>query len=151
MRYPLLAVCALALAACAKSETPADTTAAAPATPPPPAPIALADVAGTWDVTTMPMDRDTVLTRAVTTSTATNDGWKLTLDGKTYPTKVLAVAGDSITTETGPFPSVLRKGQRVTIQSVMRLRDGKIVGTIHSKYANGDTATFRITGTKKGP
>jgi hypothetical protein len=150
MRYAL-ALCALALVACAKSEPPADTTAAAPAPPPPPPPIALADVAGTWDVTTMPMDRDTVLTTAVTTATATNDGWTLNLDGKTYPSRVLAVAGDSITTETGPFPSVLRKGQRVTIHNVMRLRDGKMVGTIHAKYANGDTATFRITGTKKAP
>jgi hypothetical protein len=151
MRYTL-ALCALALVACAKTDQPADTTAMTPApAPTPPAPISLADVAGTWDVTTMPMDRDTVLTMAVTTATATNDGWKLNLDGKTYPSRVLAVAGDSITTETGPFPSVLRKGQRVTIHNVMRLRDGKMVGTIHAKYANGDTATFRITGTKKAP
>jgi hypothetical protein len=148
MRYTI-ALCALVLVACAKSEPAADTTAATPAPPPPPPPIALADVAGTWDTKTMPMDRDTVLTTAVTTSTATMEGWKLTLDGKTYPTKVLAVAGDSITTETGPFPSVLRKGQRVTIHNVMRLRDGKIVGTIHAKYSNGDTATMRIEGTKK--
>jgi hypothetical protein len=153
MRRTLL-LCAVVLAACAKSETPAaDTTAAVAAPPPPaaPAPITLADVAGTWDVKAMPMDRDTVLTTSQTIATGTMEGWKLMLDGKTYNTKVVSVAGDSIVSETGPFPSVLRKGQRVTIHNVMRLRDGKMVGTIHAKYSNGDTTTMRVEGTRKGP
>ena len=146
-----LAVCAVILAACAKGEKPADTTAAAPAaaTPAPPAPITLADVAGTWDVKSMPMDRDSVLTTSQIVATGTMEGWKLILDGKTYPSKVLTVSGDSITSSTGPFPSVLRKGQQVTIHSIMRLKDGKLVGVIHANYNGKDTATFRIEGTKK--
>jgi len=151
MRRTLL-LCAVVLAACAKNEQPAaDTTPAAAAPPAAPAPIALADVAGTWDTKSMPMGRDTVLATSEVTATGTMEGWKLKLDGKTYSTKVLSVAGDSIVSETGPFPSVLRKGQRVTINTVTRLRDGKMVGTIHAKYSNGDTTTMRIEGTRKSP
>ena len=144
-----LVVCAVLLAACAKGDKPADTTAAAPATPPPPTPISLADVAGTWAVKTMPVDRDTVLATSEETATSTMEGWKLKLDGKTYNTKVVAVAGDSIITETGPFPSVLRKGQQVSIHTITRLRDGKMVGVNHAKYSTGETATMRLEGTKR--
>ena len=143
-----LVVCAVLLAACASGEKPADTVAAAPAVPPPPAPISLADVAGTWDVKAMPMDRDTVLSTSQTVATGTMEGWKLMIDGKTYPTKVLTVSGDSITTETGPFPSVLRKGQQVTVHNILRMKNGKMVGVIHARYANGDTATLRVEGTR---
>ena len=142
-------VCAVLIAACGSGEKPADTVAAAPATPPPPAPISLADMAGTWDTKTMPVDRDTVLSTAEVTATGTMEGWKLKIGGKTYNTKVVAVAGDSVITETGPFPSVLRKGQTVSIHTISRLRDGKMVGVNHAKYSNGDTATLRLEGTKK--
>ena len=30
------------------------------------------------------------------------------------------------------------------------IRDGKMVGTIHAKYANGDTLTMRTEATRKG-
>jgi hypothetical protein len=29
------------------------------------------------------------------------------------------------------------------------MKDGKLVGVIHAKYPNGDTATLRITATRK--
>ena len=151
MRRTLL-LCAVVVAACAKTETPAaDTTPAMAPAPAMPAPISLADVAGTWNTKTMPMMRDTVLATSEVTATGTMEGWKLKLEGKTYPTRVVAVAGDSIVTETGPFPSVLRKGQQATIHNVMRLKDGKMVGTIHAMYSKGDTATMRIEGTRKSP
>jgi hypothetical protein len=144
-------LCALIIAACAKNEQAAtDTTTAAAATPPAPAPIALADVAGTWEGKAMPMDRDTVVTTFEVTATATNDGWKMKLANGVSPTlKVVSVAGDSIVTEAGPYASATRRGQQVSVHQIMRLRDGKLVGVTHARYSNGDTATFRTEATKK--
>jgi len=152
-----LALCAIALVACAKTEQKPDTTTPAAATPTPtpaPAPPAIspADVAGTWEGQVMPMDKDTVLTTVTLIQTATMDGWKMKLPNGANPAvKVLSVAGDSIVVEAGPFASAVRKGQQVTTHSVYRLKDGKLVGTVHAKYANGDSATFRSTATKKTP
>jgi predicted lipoprotein len=146
-----LVICALVLAACAKSEQPAaDTTAATPAPPPTPPPISLADVAGVWESKVMPVDRDTVVTTAELTATSTMTGWKQKLpNGVNADVRVVSVAGDSIVTESGPFKSVLRKGQMVSTHQISRLRDGQMQGVIHAKYKNGDTATLRFVATKK--
>ena len=98
----------------------------------------------------MPMDKDTVLFTATETNTATMDGWTMKLpNGETPKVKVVALEGDSVVTEAGPFKSQLRKGQMVTTHAVARLKDGKLVTVLHAKYANGDTATLRMVGTKK--
>ena len=151
-----LALCAIALVACAKTEQKADTATPAAATPAPApapaAPISPADVAGTWEGQVMPMDKDTVLTTVTLIQTATMDGWMMKLPNGANPkVKVLSVAGDSIVVEAGPFASALRKGQKVTTHSIYRLKDGKLVGVVHAKYANGDSATLRTVATKKTP
>src|SRR5207247_318797 len=113
--------------------------AAAPLPAPPPAMLNPADVAGTWDVKVMPMNKDTVLTTHEMTATGTKDGWSQKMSNGAKPAvRVLAVAGDSVVYETGPYASVLRKGQQVTVHSVARLQNGKLVGVAHAKYAKGD-------------
>lgn len=146
----ILALCTVMVVACAKNEQPADTAAAAAPPPPPPA-ITAADLAGTWDMKTMPMDRDTVLTTGTMTSTGAADGWTMTLgDSKTpIPVRIVSMGGDSVVSETGVFNSAVRRGQKVSIHSIQHLRDGKLVGVVHAKYANGDTATFRVESTKR--
>ena len=98
---PNLLVCAVALAACAKGEQPADTAAAAP--PPAPPPITAADLAGTWEMKSMPMDRDTVVAVSETMSTGTTEGWTMTIAGNPapIPVRVVTIGGDSVVTETG--------------------------------------------------
>ena len=60
------------------------------------------------------------------------------------------IAGDSVVSESGAFKSQVRRGQQVvSTRMVMRLMDGKLTGIATSKYSNGDTASFRITATKK--
>jgi hypothetical protein len=64
---------------------------------------------------------------------------------------VVAVAGDSIVTKAGPFESVLRKGVKVTVQSVNRLQDGKLVGTTIAHYATSgpdSVRNLRFEGTR---
>lgn len=146
----ILALFTVVAVACAKKEQAADTVAAA-APPPPPPSITAADLTGTWDMKTMPMDRDTVLTTGTMTSTGSADGWTMTLGAsKTpIPVRIVSMGGDSVVSETGQFSSALRRGQKVSIHSIQHLRDGKLAGVVHAKYGNGDTATFRTESTKR--
>jgi len=119
---------AVVLVGCAKKETPpaADTTAALP---PPAATISLGDVAGKWTVTVKPEMGDSTLLTYVLDATADMAGWTITLPNRTpQPVRVVAVEGDSIVTESGPYESILRPGVQVTTRSVLRLQDGKLMG-----------------------
>src|SRR5436190_23382604 len=79
----IFVVALLALAACAKKEQQAGDTTSAAATPAggsaaaAPASITAADVAGTWDATAMPMNKDTVVVRFEMNAKSTNDGWTM--------------------------------------------------------------------------
>ena len=136
MRRFALFCSAAVLVGCVKSEDqPArDTTAAATATPETSATISLADVAGKWKVRTTDEAGGNVVESEMT-ATADTSGWTLTLPNrKPVPVRVVAVGGDSIVTEAGPFESVLRKGVQVRTRAVYRLQDGKLVGTTEARY-----------------
>jgi hypothetical protein len=147
------AFCCLAavLAGCGKSEVrpAADTTAAAPAPAAPAAaeaaaPISLADLAGKWKLrTTDEAGKNAV--ESELTATADTTGWTLTRpNGKTLPVHV-TVSGDSIITEAGPYESAIRKGVHVESRMVLRLQQGKLVGTNEAHYAlkGGDSVAQR--------
>jgi hypothetical protein len=98
--------------------------------------------AGTWNATTTMGPNDSVVARYVL---------KVAPDGKTatirfagrdpIPTRVVVNAGDSIVTETGPYPSILRPGQTVTLlRSVVHYNGNTMTGTFEAKYSNGDVA-----------
>jgi hypothetical protein len=156
MRRTVLFLAVLAIGCTAEKAPPPDTTPAASAAPPMPAPISLADVAGTWEGTIMPSGSDTVVALQTVTAMADTAGWSLTIANAKTPTKTQVVkptkvvaAGDSIVIEAGPFESVLRAGQKVTIHSIYRLQDGKLVGVIHATYPNNEMVMLRSTATKK--
>ena len=121
-----------------------DTTAAmAPAPAPAPAALSLADVAGKWQMSNVPTSgADTSPTNFVLTATADTTGWVMEFpSGVKVPLQV-SVDGDSILTKAGPFASQRRKSTKVTTESVMRLQDGKLVGTT--------TAQLRHEGRRLG-
>ena len=139
-RFPL--ICALAvLAGCSKpasrpaDETAAmDTSAAAAPAPPAPAAISLADVAGKWKVRTAD-ESGSHAVETVWNLTADTSGWTTTAPGrKPEPMRVVAVAGDSIVTESGPRESFVLKGVQVKTRNVSRLQDGKLVGVTEAHY-----------------
>ena len=140
-RLPMRAVrnCCLALlvVGCSKpAEKPDDATVGeAPATETAPAALSLADLAGTWYVrSTVEGQESTVVTYDMVT-TATRDGWSIKFkDRDPIPVRVVAVEGDSVVTEAGPFESVLRKGTQVSTTVVSRLQDGKLVGRTTARY-----------------
>ncbi|HEY9518744.1 MAG TPA: hypothetical protein VIQ98_05770 [Gemmatimonadales bacterium] len=153
MRFFVSLCCAAVVAGCSKPDAPpaADTTAvAAPA----PAPISLAEVAGKWTVRTMAENSDSVLVTSEMTATADTSGWVTIVPGRPpLPTRVIEVAGDSITTEFGPFESVLRPGVQVTTRTVMRMRDGKLVGSLVARYVTtgADSVTRLRLGATRAP
>jgi hypothetical protein len=114
----------------------ADTTAAVPADTATTAQISLKDVAGKWVIRTVNDSGDITLATYNMVATPDTSGWTLSQGKrKPVPVRVLAVAGDSIVTEAGPYEGALRKGVKVTLHNVTRLRDGKLVGVTIARYA----------------
>lgn len=148
-RMALASSTILLVAGCAKSEPPKDTTAAmAPAPAPAPAALSLADFAGKWQMSNVPMSgADTSPTNFVLTATADTTGWMLEFpSGLKVPLKV-SVAGDSIVTVAESFASQRRKATKVSTTSVMRLQDGKIVGTTTAHYdTKGADSVLQLRG-----
>ena len=154
MRGFALLLCVLALGACAKKDQPVTDTAMGTATPEPAPPaIALADVAGKWTIVVRPETGDSTLVTYELNATADSSGWTLVMPGrKPVAVRVVEVAGDSIVTEAGPYPSVLRKGSTVNTHSVSRLQGGKLVGTSTARYSGKGADSVmhvRTEGTKK--
>ncbi len=149
-RLTLLSCCtALALVGCANAEDAADTTdtvAGAVAAAAAPAPISLADVAGRWTVRSVPETGDTTAIVSQLNASADTAGWTMTLPNRPpVATRVVLVSGDSIVTENGPYESVLRKGMQVSTRSVMRLRDGKLIGNTVARYTTtGADSVLRL-------
>lgn len=158
MRPVILLCCAAAIVACAKSDnTPVDTTTAAatPAPPPAPPPIKLSDVAGKWNVAGKNETGDSTLITYVLTATADSTGWSIKFPNVTrpVPVKIVAVSGDSVMIEAGPYPSVLRKGVQVRTNGALRLQDGKIVGmtTAHYNVKTADSVRRVMTEGTRAP
>ena len=130
-RAVLLFALPLVFACTKKDEVPvADTSAAVAAAPAP------ASHVGKWAVNVMPEDKDTVLASYVLDVTDSQDGWKLTFpNSDPLDVRVIAMNGDSIVTDVGPFPSQVRKGETVkNVHSTWRVDGDKLIGTARVQY-----------------
>jgi len=107
--------------------------------------MSLADIAGKWRLRTTDEAGGNVVESQLT-ATADTSGWTLTRpDGKTFPMRVVAVDGDSLIAEAGPYPSALRKGVQVRSRMILRLQADKLVGTNEARYimSGGDSVARR--------
>lgn len=145
----------LLVVGCGNAEDkPSDATVGeAPAMAEAPATISLADVAGTWNVSsTVVGDEGTAVTYDMV-ATGDRSGWSIKFpDREPIPVRIVAVEGDSIVSEAGPFESALRKGVQVSTRVVSRLQDGKLVGTTTARYqvSGPDTlARLNFEGTRR--
>ena len=145
---------ALVLVGCNKpADKPADTTVGeVPEMDSAPATISLADAAGTWKVrATVEGSESTVVTYDMRIN-EDRSGWSITFPNREpIPVRVVAVEGDSIVTEAGPFESALRKGVQVSTHVVARLQDDKLVGTTVARYqvtGPDSVARLRFEGTR---
>jgi len=144
VRYLIAGCCAAVLVGCSKPDqqqakgTMADSAATTAAAPPPPAPaptISLADVAGKWQVKTMNEKGDSTLLKYELVASADSTGWVFHFPKRKPVTAHPVVSGDSIIVDAGPYESALRKGVQVTTHGVVRLQDGKLIGTTVAHYA----------------
>jgi hypothetical protein len=106
--------------------------------------------AGTWNAKTMIGPKDSVVATYVLTIAA--DGKSATIKfpkRDPIPARILALGGDSIVTEAGPYPSVLRAGQTVnSLRSVGHFKGNTMTGTFEAKYANGDVLKGKTKATR---
>lgn len=143
-----VAAATLLIVACAKEAPKADSTAAAP---PPPAPktITLAELAGTWNMRSVPTTGDTTAT-TYTLAASADTTWMITFaSGLKVPVHVTA-SGDSILLKTGIYTSQRRKGVKVWTEGSSRLEGGKLIGTTTGHYqgVKDSVLHLRTEGTK---
>ncbi|HEX6617264.1 MAG TPA: hypothetical protein VF046_13250 [Gemmatimonadales bacterium] len=154
MRHWIFFSCAILLVGCGKGhvQTTRDTTAMTPAAPESRAGISLADIAGKWSLRTTDAAGGNVVESELT-ATADTSGWTLVRpDRTTVPVRVVAVEGDSVITEAGPYASALRKGVQIRARMVFRLQEGKLTGTTEARYQlpGGDSVAQRpLEGTRE--
>ena len=162
LRVVIACSASLLVAGCAKRDQAATDSAAGAASTPaaatpapapaPPTTLSLADVAGKWQVRSVPeAGTDTTATTYVLTATADTTGWMITFpSGLKVPVHV-TVSGDSVIEKTGTFASQRRKGVKVTTEGSFRLQGGKLVGTTiahYSKAGPDSVLRLRTEGTK---
>ena len=104
-----------------------------------------------WETKTMAGPKDSVVTTSVLEATADGKGWTLKLANRdAIPVRVIAIGGDSMVTEAGPFPSVLRPGQTMTmLRTVAHFQANTLTGTVEAHYSSGDAFHGKLQGTCK--
>lgn len=157
-RTPLL-LCAVATLACSTSDRHTlDTTAATSATPVNPAAsataaanVSLAQMIGTWHGKSMPEGKDTVLGTWTLEAPADSSKWVVTMsNGQKIPLHIVAIAGDSVVSQLGPYKNTADKGQMETIRSVTRMQGDKMVGVAETRLVSKPDSVVRVRleGTK---
>jgi hypothetical protein len=113
--------------------------------------IKLSDVAGTWASKSMVGPKDSVITQGQLTATADGKGWTLKYPGHDpISLRVVASGGDSIVTEAGPYPSIVRPGQTVTLLHIVGHYKGNTMwGTFEAHYSTGDVLRGKTTATRE--
>lgn len=106
--------------------------------------------AGTWNARTMIGPNDSVATGYVLTIAADGKSATIRFPGReALPARIVAMGGDSIVTEIGPYPSVLRPGQTVkSLKSVSHYKDNSMWGTFEAHYATGDVLKGKTKATR---
>jgi hypothetical protein len=107
--------------------------------------------AGSWNGKTMVGPKDSVVATYVLTIAA--EGKSATMKFPKHapiPTRIVAMGGDSVVTEAGPYPSVLRPGQTVTsLHTVAHYKGNTMTGWFEAHYTNGDVVKGKIQATRR--
>lgn len=110
-----------------------------------------ASVAGTWDGKTMTGPKDSVVATFELKATADTTGWTLKFPGRDpYRARVVAMGGDSVVTEVGPYPSILRPGETVTVlRTAGHYKGNTMTGTFEARYASGRVLIGKLSATRR--
>jgi hypothetical protein len=115
-----------------------------------PAPVQRANVAGIWAGKTMTGPKDSVVATFELRATADTTGWTLKFPGRDpYAARVVAMGGDSIVTEVGPYPSILRPNVMVTVlRTTGHYKGNAMTGTFEARYASGEVLKGNVSATR---
>lgn len=98
--------------------------------------------AGTWDVEASVVGSEGVAAKYVLT--IADSGWHIRFaDGSEIRPRVLTIDGDSVMTQSGPYPSTLRTGVSVVTEGVFRLKNGKMIGRSVARYSASTADSVR--------
>lgn len=100
--------------------------------------VSWASLKGDWVGKTYRADKS-VVTEVTTTFTADQ---KVSVTFPNRPPeqgRVIAIGGDSVVVEVGPYKSVTRDGHMVTTHMTSHVKDHKMSGTFHAKFDDGQT------------
>lgn len=112
--------------------------------------ISIADVAGTWNMRSVPETGDTTAVVEFQIQAAA-DGWTLLLPDRGPIVATGMASGDSIVTDAGPYESVRRPGLMNTVHVVYRLEGDRLVGhgVVHYQTSEPDSVlSIHIEGTR---
>ena len=104
---------------------------------------------GEWSTESYSMDSDEPLVTVLMTATDSPDGWswKFTHIDEPVMANSVAMMGDSVVVEIGPFPSALREGATVeTVTSYLLVHGDSISGRFEAVYEGGDELRGRLAG-----
>ena len=114
--------------------------------------IKLAAVAGTWTLENTVKNaagNDTTVNSELV-ATANRKGWVTNLAGRPpIPTRVVAVAGDSVVLAAGPYESILRAGQKVRLRETLHFKGDDASGTMEAHYSSGTVVKGSVKGSRK--
>jgi hypothetical protein len=112
--------------------------------------IKLSDVTGKWAVKASVGPNDSVVVTSVMNATSNPKTWTLVYPNRApLPVRVVASGGDSIVTEVGPYESMLRKGQTVTLlHSVGHYKGDMMTGWFEAHYSSGDVVKGKEEATR---
>ena len=106
---------------------------------------------GTWNAKTMIGPKDSIVASYVLTVAPDSKSATIKFpDRDAIPARIVALAGDSLVTEVGPYLSILRPGQTVTLlRSVAHYKGDTMSGTFEAKYENGDVVKGKTHATRE--
>lgn len=116
--------------------------------------LSLAAVAGRWNVRAVPETGDTTTKTFVLNATADSTGWTIIYapNREPLPVRVIAVAGDSLVIETGPYQSGRRPGMQAMSHDVYRMIGDRLVGYGVGRYVTrtgpDSVLRLRLEGTR---
>ena len=111
--------------------------------------IKLSDVVGLWHAQAMVGPKDSVVTTLELVETATDTGWTMKFPrAAPVAVRLVMVAGDSIVTEAGPYPSTSRPGQTVVLRTVGHYRSDEMWGTFEANYSVSGNTSGKIGATR---
>ena len=106
--------------------------------------------AGKWNGRVMVGANDSVL--IVFALTIAADGKSATMgffNQDPVPARILAVGGDSMVTEAGPYQSILRPWESVkSLRGIAHFKGDRMWGTFEAVYAKGDAVQGRTAATR---